>query len=195
LAIESFRKSLDGKTYEWDGYIWFDIETNLSPPASVQIVLNKMKWDTVRKQVSRRTDFQELLDKAKYLNINRGDLHYAEILAQHVVDNSPCWHQECGAAAILGSILRHQGRFVEALKVTDKYKDDNYSPIHATRAATFCDLEEYEKAHESISKANPEDYYVQAVIKRIDKARPDLTHSRNLDCVPSLLLEIFKKRI
>jgi hypothetical protein len=119
-----------------------------------------------------------LLDRAKDAKM-QSQFSRAERLARRALKFSP---GHLGAIAVLCSSLRSLDKPEEALKESAQYRDEDYPPLLATRAAALCDLAKWEQAKKEISKAlaigkarpSWKNFESFRVVDRIKAARPDL---------------------
>lgn len=178
VLADSEMISYEGHTYSWTGKSWVDTQTFTCPPTIIAAKLNVLKANYLKDEEEKITNVRELLDRAKDAKM-QSQFSRAERLARRALKFSP---GHLGAIAVLCSSLRSLEKPEEALKESSQYRDEDYPPLLATRAAALCDLDKWEQAKKEISKAlaignaNPswKNFESFRIVDRIKAARPDL---------------------
>jgi len=168
---------LDQITYIWTEKGWYDAKTHLEPPQIILNKLNIMLTSLLEQEDATITDIQELLTRAKFAKEAK-QYQRSVKLARQALMHSP---GHVGALAILSSGLRAIGHAQEALNETALYQHENYSPLLMSRAAAFCDVQQWDEAKKTIGRVlaqgGNEDAF--SIVNRIKQARPDLYSTDN----------------
>ena len=164
-------------TYRNNGNGWFVNNTGELVPKILGAELDGIIAEKLRAKEEKITDPKELLQlAAKYSS--QGMLERALAICSKIIAISP--DNELVASTVISSILRKKGEPEKALAITDKFQTTNNPAMLTTRAATLCDLENWELAKKTISRAlailkgasNKGEAF--GVVGRIKAARPDL---------------------
>ena len=165
---------LDGKSYAWDGSVWYETKTFLRPPTAVVSRLNRQLQGRLMQSDEAVTDLQVLLSRAKIARDAKQHKR-SERLLSRALKLKP-GHE--GALAILCSLLRDERAPGRALTETHAFRGVDYAPLVTSRAAAYCDLGQWEEAKREIARvlAMPGKDKDEAfsVMHRIKAARPDL---------------------
>lgn len=163
----------NGQKYRWTGKKWRDA-ANMEPPLMVVNELNKILNDMDNIDLDSMSA-DELLEKARVYRDNN-NLQKAKKLAELGIEKAD--EEKRGPAlAIYCSILRRIGKPNLLLLATQKYVNTVQSGyLYTTRAAAYCDLEEWELAKKEILKALSIKKSKEAftVLGRIKANKPDL---------------------
>ena len=170
--MKPFTIDLEGCSYTWNGRSWFDSRTYHAPPAALASKLNELLASHLAIEDAAITDFNGLLRIAQVAR-EASQYKRAEVALRRAIQLEPSSE---AAFAILCSVLRHLGASDRAIRETQHLSSSRYSPLVVSRAAAFCDLEEWEKAKSTLSRAlamgdSPEAF---GVMNRIKANRPDL---------------------
>lgn len=172
-----------GIIYKWDGSNWYDSKTFSHPPEVV-----RRRLDAVRDE--KLKDYDQLIDKLSLITqpsfslvrkaatmLDKKQYTRAEVLARRILEVYP---GNSGALAVLCSALRNRGRPRQALDETDAYRHKNFPELLTSRAAAWCDLQQYDKAKEEVGRALAMKQSQEAfnVASRIKSKRPDLYKKR-----------------
>lgn len=165
---------LKGKRYTWDGVAWYELTTFLRPPGAIASKLNRQLQDVLAQSDEAITGFQELLSRAKEAR-DAKQLKRCEHLLRRALDLKP---GHGGALAILCSLLRVRGAPERALAETDAFRSLSYPALLTSRAAAYCDLEQWEEAKREIARVlampGQDREAAFSIVHRIKAVRPDL---------------------
>lgn len=162
----------DGKKYSFNGVGWHDAITFMKPPVAVISRLEESIKDELQKEDDERVNYEDCMQIGQKAKFN-GDLQRAYRLFQQARKLKP---ESVSVVAAISSVLRDMKKPLEALEVTEPYKNGNHSAIHTTRAGALCDLDRWEEAKKEVGRSlaieqSPEAFLV---VKRIKVARPEL---------------------
>lgn len=164
-----------GKTYILSGQDWYEEKTFKAPPLMVSIHLNELLASAEKKNEDHSTDAGALFKLASQYR-DKGMFDRALELCSKVLQLDPGF--EVGVAVIRSSIFRRQSEPDKALEVTEKFKTHKNAALQTTRAASFCDLGDWESAKKTIGLAlaiggsSKEEAF--AVVNRIKASKPEL---------------------
>lgn len=162
---------LNSEKYIWTGSAWFD-SRYIKPPATIIKQLNELLASRLAGEDDQIQDVYELTHRARIAR-EAEQFTRAEGLARRILSLEPEHH---AAAAVLCACLRARGLAREAISQTDRFWRTTNTALLTSRAAAFCDLQQWREAKETIGQAlaiqASEEAYM--VVKRIKAARPQL---------------------
>ena len=177
MKIKNIKITLDGREYKWDWKKWIDLESYMIP--SLEII-NKL--DNLLNNQPDLMEYFTGISNVYELNKIASDLKDSNnyVLSRRVIDIIlTIYPHNSYTLAILCSLLRKQGKPREAIDLTNSYENSN-AALFTSRAAAFCDLDEWQQAKKEVGKAlamtsNYKDKQEAFnVVARIRIARPDL---------------------
>jgi lipopolysaccharide biosynthesis regulator YciM len=177
-AHESKKVLFENRDYEWDGESWCDAKSKVIPPLNLQHKLNALLVPELSKEDEHIKDVHMLFERAREaketLQYNR-----AETLLNKILIISP---GNQSAISMLCSTLRENQEPARALEMTESYKNSGNKYLATSRAAAFCDLEQWEKADKEVRKAialsGGISDQLSLVMNRIKSARPNLYNTK-----------------
>lgn len=173
-VVDRYVVELEGKSYTWDGSVWYEVKTFLQPPGVVISKLNRQIQGQLTQSDEAVTDFQELLSRAKIAR-DAKQLKRSERLLRHALTIKPGYK---GALAILCSLLRDLGAPERALAETHAFRHLTYPPLLTSRAAAYCDLGQWEEAKWEIARvlaiSSKDKSAAFSIVHRIKAAYPNL---------------------
>ena len=169
------RVVMEGHEYEWDGQDWCDVKSRVIPPSAIKHKLNAMIMPQLEKEDEQINDVGDLLQRVREAE---GTQQYqrAEKILYKILKITP---GNISAVSMLCSILRKNNEPARALEVTEPFKNSDNKYLATSRAAAYCDLEQWDKADKEVRRAiaisgGEISEYLDLVMKRIHHARPDI---------------------
>lgn len=158
--MRTIQIEIDGRSYLWNGRQWTN-ERFLQPPVSVRHRLTRNLIRHLRELPDEELDAALVMDAARNV-CDAGDLEEARTLAQRVLRSDP---RDADAVEVLADILRKERRPREALELTESFQRRKHAGVLTVRAAAFCDVEEWDRAHTMVRRA-------MAVLKEREEESP-----------------------
>src|SRR5213593_4902970 len=113
--LNNYKFELEGKSYTWDGKVWYESKTFMRTPKAIVSKLNALLKDQLSRDDAAVADPSLLLERAKQARDNQ-QFDRAIQLLQRVLKLRPGY---AGALAVLCSVLRKQGSPEKALHETE----------------------------------------------------------------------------
>lgn len=168
------RVIFENREYEWDGKTWYDRKSCIIPPLHIMHKLNGLIFNELTNEDEQINDVSELFQRARSAK-ETVQHNRAEIILKRILKLSP---NNLPALSMLCSTLRENGEPARALEVTDPFKNHKSEYLLASRAAAFCDLEQWEEAYQQIKKAievaGKRTEFTDSVLNRIRQGAPEL---------------------
>jgi len=170
----TFTVRLEGTDYKWTGKEWVNSKTHICPPKMLVKRLEAKARPQFDMEDENITDFDELLSSARSAKSARQFRRACKLAQRAVLIASDSF----GANAVLCACLRSINEPQRAIDSTAHLSNSNYGPLLVSRAAAYCDLNEWERAKDTIGRvlaknagSKEEAFFV---VDRIKSARPDL---------------------
>lgn len=163
---------IGGNRYVWEVDGWYEYPGFVKAPETVTDKLNELSELSFLEEDLLIESVGELLHRSRVAREAR-QFKRSEKIAYRILELSPGNEM---ALAVLCASLRVQGRPREALEQTTVPGGCKLASLLTSRAAAYCDVEEWEKAKIEIARslAIEESDHAFAVVLRIKSARPNL---------------------
>ncbi len=164
--------TLAGKVYTWTKSGWVEAKSRLTVDLGTARKLDRLSFQEFGQASAQVNDPHILLKQAADARMHNQFIR-AEQLIRRVI-NLQSSHS--GAYAMLCSILRDRGLPQKALDETEAVRRSSYPPLLTSRAAAYCDLDQWEDAAKEIAVVLAMGGSNEAwkVVERIKKEKPDI---------------------